>query len=538
MVTPDLVSDLLRSDAYPWRPPKVDLIETHVSWVFLAGDRVVKVKRPVRFPFVDHRRLESRHQSCLDEVRLNRRLSDGVYLGVVPIVRARDGYRVDGEGEPVEWATLMRRLPAERMLDHLLRHDAAPPDLAELLASRLVPFHRHHAPICPGDPDAVADSATGIVTDNLDELEPFAGEPLGAEQFRLVAAAMRAFIAAHAALLRERAAAGWVREGHGDLRCEHVCLEAGGAVQIFDCVEFNIEVRCADVASDLAYLLMDLTRLGAPDAAASLLALYRRAGTDLPDELLQLYHAHRALVRAKIACIDFSHADAAAKARTAVEAADYLDMASAAALTTRPLLIAMTGLSGTGKSSVARRLARALGARLFVSDLVRKELAGVEGAAPAAWGEGIYRADWSRATYDRLFALAAERLGAGIPVVLDAAFLSSEQRAAAAAVAARAGVPFLLAETVCDAETVAERLAARSARGGSPSDATVEIFRQQQAMAAAAPPAVPLGAWHTQIDTSGHPPVTLDPVYALLAREGISIPEIRQPGAKPPSWMV
>lgn len=531
----DLVADLLRPDAYPWRPPAVDLIETHVSWVFLAGDRVVKVKRPVRFPFVDHRRLESRHQSCLDEVRLNRRLTDGVYLGVVPIVRAAEGYRVDEEGEPAEWATLMRRLSADRMLDHLLRGDAAPPDLAELLASRLIPFHRQVAPICLGDPDAVAGSATGIVTDNLDELEPFAGAPLGAAQFGLVAAAMREFIAAHGALLRERAAAGWVREGHGDLRCEHVCLEADGAVQIFDCVEFNIDVRCADIASDLAYLLMDLSRLGAHEAAAGLLARYRQAGIDLPDGLLQLYRAHRALVRAKIACIDFSRGDTGAKARTSVKAADYLDMAIAAALTVRPLLIAMTGLSGTGKSSVARRLARGLGARLSSSDLVRKELAGIDGAAPAAWGEGIYRAEWSRTTYDRLFALAAEHLAAGAPVLLDAAFLSSEQRAAAAEVARRAGVRFLLVETVCDAATVEARLAARAARGDSPSDATTEIFRHQRAMAAAAPPAVPIGAWHIQIDTGGQPPVALDPVYALLAREGIIASEIREAGEAPPS---
>jgi aminoglycoside phosphotransferase family enzyme/predicted kinase len=535
MVTPDLVTDLQRPEAYPWRPSRVDLIETHVSWVFLAGDRVVKIKRPVRFPFVDHRRLERRHQSCRDEVRLNRRLTDGVYLGVVPIVRARDGYQVDGEGEPVEWATLMRRLPAERMLDQLLRTDAAPPDLAERLASRLVPFHRQVAPICPGDPRAVADSATGIVTDNLNELEPFAGEPLGAAQFGFVRDAMRGFIAAHGALLRERAAAGWVREGHGDLRCEHVCLEADGAVQIFDCVEFNIDVRCADVASDLAYLLMDLERLGAPAAAASLLVLYRRAGVDLPDGLLQLYRAHRALVRAKIAGIDFSRGDTGAKARTAIKAADYLDMASAAALTVRPLLIAMTGLSGTGKSSVARRIARALGARLYASDLVRKELAGIEGAAPAAWGEGIYRAEWSRATYDRLFALAAESLGAGMPVVLDAAFLTSAQREDAAAAADRAGAPCLLVETVCASETVEERLAARAAAGGSPSDATIEIFRHQQAMAAASPPAIPAGAWHVRIDTNGQPPVSLDPLFTRLAGEGVVIPEIREPGGTPPS---
>src|SRR5688500_11856534 len=113
----NIISDLMRPDAYPWQPETVELIETHISWVFLAGNRVVKLKRPVAFPFVDHTSLASRHQSCLDEVRLNRRLTDDVYLEVVPIVQTRDGCRVGGEGTPVEWATLMRRLPADGMLD-------------------------------------------------------------------------------------------------------------------------------------------------------------------------------------------------------------------------------------------------------------------------------------------------------------------------------------------------------------------------------------------------------------------------------------
>ena len=192
---------------------------------------------------------------------------------------------------------------------------------------------------------------------------------------------MRQFVATRDELLRARAAAGWIREGHGDLRVGHVCLEPGGVVQIFDCVEFNRDLRCADVASDLAFLLMDLTRLGASEVATSLLARYREAGLDLPDELLRLYSAHRALVRAKIAGLELPGSGREEAARLMAEATDYLDLASGAALTVQPVLVAMTGLSGTGKSTVARRLARALGARLFASDVVRKELAGIEGPA-------------------------------------------------------------------------------------------------------------------------------------------------------------
>ena len=140
----------------------------------MAGDRVVKVKKPVDYGFVDHTTFESRRRSCEDEVRLNRRVTDGVYLGVVPIVRGAAGYRVDAEGTPVEWATLMRRLPAEGMLDALLAAGMIPPGLGDRLAERLIPFHRNGAAFCEGPPDEVAAAASAVVTANLTELEPFA----------------------------------------------------------------------------------------------------------------------------------------------------------------------------------------------------------------------------------------------------------------------------------------------------------------------------------------------------------------------------
>lgn len=531
-MTPDaVIAALQRPAAYPWRPATIELIETHVSWVLLAGDRVVKIKRPVAYPFVDFRELANRHRSCQDEVRLNRRLTDGVYLDVVPIVQTADGVRVGGEGEPVEWGTLMRRLPAAGMLDATLRAGGAPAGLGQRLASQLVPFHRDHCPSCGDGPETAA-AATQVVTENLAELEPFTAAFRGPGQFALLASAMRGFMAEQAALLAQRAAEGWIREGHGDLRCEHICLEPDGAVQIFDCVEFNRGLRCADVASDLAFLLMDLTRLGAADAAGDLRAAYDAAGLDLPEALLRLYWAHRALVRAKVACLKMATTHEERMA-LAVKAADYLDLATAACLTVGPALVVMTGLSGTGKSTVARRVARALGAPRFASDVVRKHLAGVEGAAPAAWREGIYRPELTAATYDELYALAGAELAAGRPAVLDAAFLSPEQRAGAAALAARHAVPLLLVETTCDEATVAARLAARSAAGDSPSDATLATYRQQRAALEAAPPPTPAGAWPVQVDTAGGLPVSLDPVLAVLRDAGVISPDVANGTAAP-----
>src|SRR5215212_10118353 len=185
-----LVEGLLRPEAYPWRPTTVELVETHISWVFFSGERVVKVKKPVDYGFVDHAALASRRRSCEDEVRLNRRLTDGVYLGVVQILRDHTGrYRVvdqeDPAGMPVEWATLMRRLPVEGMLDALLAAGTAPPHFGDRLADRLVPFHRDGAASCEGPADEVAAAASAVVTENLTELEPFAGRPLSPVQFGL-----------------------------------------------------------------------------------------------------------------------------------------------------------------------------------------------------------------------------------------------------------------------------------------------------------------------------------------------------------------
>jgi aminoglycoside phosphotransferase family enzyme/predicted kinase len=519
----DIVRDLLRAEAYPWRPATVELIETHISWVFLAGDRVVKVKRPVVFPFVDHASLTRRRQSCHDEVRLNRRLTDGVYLDVVPIVASPIDNRleVDGPGTAVEWATLMRRLPAAAMLDALLAAGAAPADLAERLAARLIPFHRDVAARCEGEPTAVAAAMTRIVTDNLVELAPFAGAPLSAIQLGLVSAAMDRFVRERDAFLRERAGTGWIREGHGDLRAEHICLERDSPVQIFDCVEFNRDVRCADVASDLVYLLMDLTRLGARQAAATLLARYRDAEIALPDDLLRFYGAHRALVRTKIAGIGWSTADGEARDALAAESADYLQMAMAQALSVRSTLIVMTGLSGTGKSTVAVPLARSLDITRIATDEVRKELTGESGLTAGAWRQGLYAPDQTEATYDALFTRAGALLAAGQGALLDGTFLDSRLRERAASLAAAHGVPLVLIETNCDDAVAVGRLEAREARRQSPSDATVAIYRRQRAAVAAEPLVIPDGALHIRIDTTPEGPVDLGPALTAMREAGM-----------------
>lgn len=522
MTTSYLADDLLRPEAYPWGPDHVERIETHISWVFLAGDRVVKVKRPVELPFVDHTTPEARRRSCENEARLNTRLTEDVYLGTVPITRGSGGHEVDGSGEPVEWATLMRRLPADRMLDELIAAGNLPEGWDDRLADRLVAFTRHASPQCDGAPEDLAAAAAGVVIDNVDDIQPlFHNRPFVAE-LGLISDAVRGFVRANGDLLLQRARDGWIREGHGDLRAEHICLDPDGRVQIFDCVEFSVEIRCADIASDLAFLLMDLDRLGVDPATADLIVdRYLAAGLELPGELLGLYWVHRALVRAKIAGIELAEVDEEDHPPLLASAAGYLHTAARHAVACEPVMIAMTGISGTGKSTVARQLARVLGADHHRSDVVRKQLAGREGQAASAWRSGLYGEGWTVATYARMAELGAEAIAAGRPVILDATFLDREQRDALAAMARHRAVPFMLVETACDEQVLVRRLEERAVRGDDPSDAGVAVMREQRAMLAEHPPGVPDGALVATIDTTPEGYVDLDPALIALRDAGI-----------------
>ncbi len=509
-----IVEELQKPGAFPWNPPSVEMIETHISWVFLAGERVVKVKRPVDFGFVDFTELERRRHFCQEEVRLNQRLTTGVYLGVAPIVSTPNGLQVDGEGEIVDWCTIMRRLPSDRMLDVLIRNGAAPDDLAELLSARLIPFHRQVPNACHGqDSDYLA-----VITENLDQLEVVAGAALPPFQLDLVCRSMRLFIEKHRSMLFARLP-DWLREGHGDLRTEHICLESDGTVQIFDCVEFSENIRCADVASDLAFLLMDLRRLGAEEPATELIRLYRAAGFDLPDLLIRIYSAHRALVRAKVACLEAQNASNKDSDRHRFEAADFLNLATAAALTTRPVLIAISGLSGSGKSTVAKSLARALGASVHSSDIVRKRLTGLRPSqsAAASWRHGVYAPMWTAQTYEQLRALAAADLESGCPTIIDATLLDDDERNGFAGIAADGNVPFCIIETICDERVLLRRLRARQKKSDSVSDADVEIYRRQRSEVERNPPVLPAGAITATVETSSDGPASLDPVFQALS---------------------
>jgi aminoglycoside phosphotransferase family enzyme/predicted kinase len=491
---PRVVEAMMDPAIYSDHPRSVELRQTHVSYVFLAGEHVYKIKKAVQFPFLDACTLARRHQLCLDEVRLNRRLALDVYLDVVPILRRERGELVlgtasddSGECVVVEWAVRMRRLAEATMLDRMVVDGNVSVAQIRAIAARLAAFHRVAA-ADKGWKYGAAAAIWRLVHGNLGEL---AGEfaPRGANtiapaELDELERFARSTIERHWSLFNRRALDGRVCEGHGDLRCEHVSL-AGDTIAIIDCVEFSEGLRYVDPASDVGFLAMDLERLGAHGLSDELVGAYREAADDAELPLLiPFYKFHRALVRAKVESLTGRDPAIAPNRRAAATTAArrYVALALDFAREARPAMVVVCGLSGSGKSTVARRLADRLGFRWLRSDEIRKRLAGVASGVRLSNGfaAGAYSLEFTRKTYAALLAEAAARLRDGAGVILDATFAAPAHRADALALAARAQVPALFVECAAGHDEIVRRLSRRTRRTDEVSDAGVETYLRQR----------------------------------------------------------
>ncbi|MBI1735133.1 MAG: AAA family ATPase [Candidatus Rokubacteria bacterium] len=464
---------LLSPRAYSHAVDRVELIETHISWVLLAGDRVYKVKKPVDLGFLDFTTLTRRRRFCREEVRLNRRLTSDVYLGVVGITGRPPRVRVGGRGRAIEVAVAMRRLPANRMLDRLVRAGAAEPALLEAIGHVVARFHAGAA--TGGEIDELA----GLPTihrnwaENFEQTADFGEALLRPAWRRQLRSYVDAFLDAGAARFAVRVASGHARDCHGDLQAAHVCCV--DPLQIFDCIEFNHRFRYADTASEIAFLAMDLDRLGRPDLAMRFVNAYLEASHDYDAvPLLDFYRAYRAFVRGKV--LGFQ---AAARPDAAREARD--DFALAVRYTEPRVgarLLVTSGVVGSGKSTVARALAARIGAIVVRTDAVRKHLAGVPLTARTGAGldQGLYAPEMGERTYAEAFRIARELLGAGWSVVIDGAFATAARRDAARRLARQAAAPFTV--LWCDAPdpVLAERLRRREGDPTEVSDAGAALL--------------------------------------------------------------
>jgi hypothetical protein len=454
-----------------------DVRETHISWVFLKGARAYKVKKPVVLPFLDYGTVERRREMCRAEVTLNRRLAPDVYLGVRSLVPDPGGtLRLGAEDDrgAVEFAVEMRRYAeADTLAARLAAGTAGEAELAAV-GERLAAFHRD------ADPDVRTDGAEAVKRDLDDDFATLRTLTAGTDAGAVVASCERAaaaFLTSHWEELDDRSRSGRVREGHGDLRLEHVLI--GREVEVVDCVEFDPGLRRIDVAADLAFLVMELHEAGRGDLADVLVRSYRDAGGDAgSDALIAFFAAYRAEVRAKVALMRAGQLPGGGErsARERAHESSLLALAARLRWAARaPLVVALAGLSASGKTTVAEALAAASGFGHLNSDVVRKRMAGLapEERAP----ERVYAGAISRATYAELGRLAAARAAEG--AIVDATFRRRADRDAfRAAIGDRATV--LFAECRAPAAVLEARAAARERAGGGVSDAGVEILRRQQ----------------------------------------------------------
>jgi aminoglycoside phosphotransferase family enzyme/predicted kinase len=424
-----------------------------------------------------------------------------VYLGVADVVM---------DGVPVEHLVVMRRLPDRARLASLVRRGTAVGHELRQVARVLAAFHAAAQRSPTIDEAGRPGRVLALWEGNLDELRPYVGPVLDPGVQARLAELARGYLAGRTALLWSRVEAGRICDGHGDLQAEDIfCLPDGP--RILDCIEFDDALRHGDVLADVAFLAMDLERLGASEAAASFLADYREfSGDGFPASLASHYAAYRALVRAKVSCLRHAQGDA----WMAQAAANYQRWALAHLERARIRLVLIGGLPGTGKSTLAEALGAERGWVVLRSDQVRKELAGLapEDPAPAPWREGLYRSEQTEATYRTLFRRAAALLARGESVVLDASFADSRWRALGAKVAREAWAE--LVELRCETpfSEAVRRLSARAATG-DPSDADADVAR---VMAATADP------WpsSTTVNTWVPPATALAAVEALLAGTG------------------
>jgi aminoglycoside phosphotransferase family enzyme/predicted kinase len=499
---PTLIRALLDPAAYPDpRPADVELRQTHISYVLLAGERVYKIKKPVALGFLDYSTPRRRAYYCRREVELNRRFAPAVYVGVEPITRQRGAVRLGGSGRVLERAVVMRRLPAAGMLTELLATGAATPGLLAHIARRVAACHTTAASgprvARYGVPGAVRRS----VESNLARCAPFVGRTLPAAAYRHLRTWTAAFLRAHRGLLRRRVLEGRIRDAHGDLHAASICVVSGPAwrqgslvawtpadppeVVLFDCIEFSARLRCTDVAAEVAFLAMDLDHYGRADLRDAFIAAYVAASGDVElPVLLPFYQSYRATVRGLVASIaaDEGSFDAAGRAAQRALARSYFDLAyhAYAGGAPRPLLLLLGGLPASGKSTLARELAGRLALVPLNSDVVRKQQAGLAPWArgPAGYGAGLYTTRATDATYEALLDAARTWLERGVSVALDASFRRADHRRAAVAFAKALDVPWLAVECVCAPETARARLDARAADTRAASDADWSIYQR------------------------------------------------------------
>lgn len=475
---PPLIQALLAPSHYAGAS-RVELVQTHISWLLLAGDCAYKIKKPVKLPFLDFSTLAHRHRSCLDELRLNRRFSPDIYLDVVGIFNTPQDPHFAAAGAPIEYAVKMRRFDDSMRLDRVCARGQLGSEHLSDLADTLVSFHESVAVASAASPFGTADEVLAPALDNLRELT---GLLLGADsQIRLsrLEAWTESQFVLLAPLFNARQRAGRIRECHGDLHLANMVL-IDGRVRLFDCIEFNEKLRWIDVASDMAFTYVDLLAHSQPGLANWFVnEVLSRSGDYEAALVLRFYAVYRALVRAKVAAMTAAHGHGESP-----DALIYLALAERLMAHPKVSLMITHGLSGCGKTHASAALLqkdRLAGTLRLRSDVERKRLFGLQATERSAssLGGDIYAPEAQVRTYDHLLAVSEMLLRAGWSVIVDATFLKYADRVMFRELAKDTGAVFsILAPQATEAQ-LRQRVQSRLAQAKDASEASLAVLERQ-----------------------------------------------------------
>lgn len=476
-----LIQALQESRAFRHPVTAITLVETHISWILLTGRYAYKIKKPVDFGFLDFSTLAQRRHYCAEEIRLNRRLAESLYLDVVAITGSPDRPVMGGEGEAIEYAVKMRQFEAGQLLSERAQCGRLGTDEIDQIAALLSRFHERAEVAGTASPYGEAEDIRHWAEENFVQIAPLS-PPVNKQSVHGLEQWSRNEWRQKAEIMRERKIKGFIRECHGDLHLGNMTFIQGRVVP-FDCIEFNPQLRWIDVVSELAFLVMDLTERKREGYGFRLLNAYlQRTGDYAGLALLRYYLVYRAMVRAKVALLRLRQTIGRAEQKQILnEYRDYLGLAERWTQMTQPRLMIMYGYSGAGKSFVARALAESLGAIQLRSDIERKRLFGFAADADtgSGLGSGLYTPEAGRKTFGVLAELTESVLRAGFDVIVDATFLRASLRDKFRRLARDCGVPFVILEVKASEAELLRRIEQRRQEGRDASEADEAVLQQQ-----------------------------------------------------------
>lgn len=476
-----LIEALQNPELYPHQVEGFQVLETHISWVILTGPYAYKIKKPVNFGFLDFTSLAVRKHYCHEELRLNQRLTDNLYMEVVSISGSAEQPKLGGNDTPIEYAVKMRQFPQSQLLSQIQQDGKLNHEHIQDLATQIANFHLQAPQVAASHPLTDPEAIMAPVRQNFEQIQPLLSDSADLKQLTALADWAEDSFVRLRPLLEQRSANGSIRECHGDIHLGNTTV-IDGQVVLFDCIEFNEPFRFIDVVSDAAFLAMDLEDRGLHSFANLFINSWLEQTGDYESlPLLGFYKAYRAMVRAKVNLFRLADAQNTEQQQAILETyRSYANLAESYSNIPVRFLAITHGVSAVGKSTVAMRLVEELGAIRIRSDFERKRLFGEQhGDQHDEVGSGIYNKQASTTTYERLHQLAQIALHAGYPVVLDATYLQLWQREKANQVAQASGVPFLILSCQAPEEVIHGWLEQRRTTGHDISDATAKVVAAQ-----------------------------------------------------------